>query len=311
MGVFGLSYKKIIAFFMIFLIISLTPVFAFQRYEIYGAMQENGIVAANENFQADTYNNNGQVQINVSEELSNCSCVGDYSKCTCYFAPLTTPGYKTIKALDNSVPCEMEYFLDAVAPQVIINSTIDENLVTVNYSITDTTGSDEKNCTGIYDINIFVNQNLKYTEILDTESCAINGSTSFEIEPVPEIEVLLEVRDLAGNTNYANSNSLAMDVIPPIVIGSFDVYQGETKFDKIALNPSEIPIVDVVFIVQEKELLVNYVFGDLTDFNNIVIQNIGYEHKKANCVKKQGEMYECRFKNIKFHPVTSTLKLPL
>ena len=312
----GRYYKKIIAFLMLFLIVSLTPAMAL-NYNIHGSMNQENVVAANEQFQAEIDNPGFQVLINNSDSLTPCPCTSSFSECRCFFSAQSSPGNKIINGVVNNSGSldifSMNYFLDAVAPTINTTSSLEGNILTVNYTVIDTTGSDEKPCTGIYNVDIFVNNHLEHSQIFNSNNCNITNKVDIEIEnPDPLLITSLRVKDMAGNTNEQEVDSQEMDVLPPVVVGSFDIYQGENIFDKIALGIQEIPIVDVVFYVDEQKLNPNGVYGDLSDFNNIPIQNLGYNHKQALCTRGTGEtLYKCSFKNIKFHPNSANIELPV
>ena len=315
MGV-NLGFRKIIALFFIFLIVSLTPVLAL-NYNIYGQERVDGVVAAGEDFTAEIVNPGNQVYINISGDLSSCSCDDTFNDCTCYFAPVFNAGEKIIYAVvgDSAVgfeTSEMTYSLDAEQPQVIANSSLDGNELTVDYLITDTSGSTMFTCSGIKDFVIFINQHLSYTETFNTENCSVRGQAKFDIEPSPILDISFRATDLSGLNNEIDLNQLSMDAFAPVVAGTFEIYQAGIPIDRIALNNPQIPIVDVVFFVTEEELAPNGVTGDLTDFNNLPTQNLGYQSMNALCVQQPGtDLYECKFKNIKFHPEDEIIDLPL
>jgi hypothetical protein len=315
MGV-NLGLKKFLAIFMVLLIISMTPVYAFSS-GIYGRAQLKDHVAADEEFYAEITGIDGQIYVNVSNQLSDCICDDNYNLCTCYFSEQHIPGVKSINIVEddegNQIPHIINYKLDANAPEIEFNTILNGQTLIINYVVSDSSGSPDFPCSGIYSIEVFVNQQLEHTEIINTgiETCTEEGTISFEVEPDPLLDISVRVLDGVWNSNEEfNGEGISMDAYAPVAVGTFEIYQANNVLDQIALNNQEVPIVDIVFYVDEEELV--SARGDLMDFNNIPTQNLGYDNLDAIChLDNEINLYECRFRNIKLRPESELIELPL
>ena len=307
MGVL-IIYKKLIAIFMLFLIVSLTPVFAYNYAIIYGSENIDKFIRSGEEFTAEVNQSGGMVYVNSSGELYSCECDDIYSICYCYFGPQYEAGSKSVDiAINESGAFQkyvLTYSLDSNAPDVSFTQSLNGNQLTIVYNITDTSGSDDVECSGVDNFKIFVNNYLEHTEVVNSGigNCSAEGVLTFPIIPEPVIAVSIQAKDEVGNSREEVADEeLTMDAYPPVILGSFDIMQGEIPLDKIALNNPQVPIVDVVVLINEENLV--QVRGDLGDFNNVPIQNIGYENKLATCMLDvEINLNRCTFKNINLHP---------
>ncbi len=301
---------------MIFLIVSLTPVFAYTYYSIYGSENIDDFVRSGEEFTARVDQPGGAVYVNVSGELNSCECNEGNTTCYCYFGPQYEAGQKTVdiaiqqgEVFISQPP--LTYDLDSNAPEVSFNQSLNGNQLTINYTITDTSGSDDVDCSGIDNFKIFVNNYLQHTEVVNsgTANCTIQGSLTFPITPEPVVAVSILAKDEVGNAHEEPADEeLTMDAYPPVILGSFEIMQGDVALEKIALNNPQVPIVDVVILVNEENLV--QVRGDLSSFNNVPIQNMGYENKLATCVfDTEINLYRCKFRNINLHPESELISL--
>ena len=121
MGVL-IIYKKLIAIFMLFLIVSLTPVFAYNYAIIYGSENIDKFIRSGEEFTAEVNQSGGMVYVNSSGELYSCECDDIYSICYCYFGPQYEAGSKSVDiAINESGAFQkyvLTYSLDSNAPDV-------------------------------------------------------------------------------------------------------------------------------------------------------------------------------------------------
>ena len=325
MSMLKFYYKKIIAFFMIFLIVSITPVFA-TNFNILGDnvinVNNEKVVGADSDFRVEISNVSNDVYFNNS---GSCSACDNYSACDnsgdtkiCYFKAPSSAGKKELFFVANvsgsfSNLGSTSYILDNSSPKInFSNEIVDGHNLKFNYTIKDELGASvsEVYCSGIKELRVFVNNNLEYSNIVNSANCEINSGVNFEITPSSILDIDIAVIDRVGNRNYPVSiNNLTMDADPPLVLGSFEILQNEEVLEKIAVNPSQVPIVDIKLNIYEEELV--SVMGNIKDFNNLPSQNYGYEVTPANCFLYANNSYECRFKNIRLHPGSGKLSINL
>ena len=325
MDVLGLSFKKIIAFFMIFLIVSITPVFA-TNFNILGDnvinVNNEKVVGADSDFRVEISNVSNDVYFNNS---GSCSACDNYSACDnsgdtkiCYFKAPSSAGSKTLNFVKNDSGSfsnigSKDYIVDNSSPRInISNQIIQGGNLKFDYTIKDELGASVFGtpCSGVKELRVFVNNNLEYSNIINSANCEVNSMVNFPISPESILYIDAALIDKVGNMNYPiDLGNLTMDAEDPLILGSFEIMQGDIALQKIALNPPQIPLVDVVFLIDEQSLL--SVMGDLKDFNNIASQNFDYGFKHADCSKNSENLYECKFRNIRLHPGSGRLTINL
>jgi len=327
------SFIRTFAILSIYLMISLIFItanaLAMLNYQISGDAGINGFAKSGSddiqiNVQADSNNVSfvtGQSTSSYKEIPLTCVQNGYVNNCTYYFQPtdldpsITTIPFTLQQISGTPATITGNLYMDSFAPIPIhFNVTKMANGLLFNYSVADYLSStSEQGCqgSGIGQIEIDVQGATVFTQNILTQNCAVSGTYFYNMSGTysDSIYYSMEVLDRVGNEYNTGQISMGGDFRAPVISGTFHILKNGQEL--LSFSSAAQVQADVALEIDDTNLNISNIYGDLSSLNNNPAINIPYRNVKATCIADGTNNYICTFNNILIKPSVENLSIAI
>ncbi|MBU1199516.1 MAG: hypothetical protein KKF46_06775 [Nanoarchaeota archaeon] len=315
--------KKLIALFMIYLIISLMFATAFvfatiYKAEAFGQDEVPGIIRSEDNLVIRTesvmpvsvsalFTNNSFVQMNCDTIATPISCAYTQSinnvtgKITATVKEATSGDTKTVEAyVDNRPPVISTFATSSTGKDVQTTYTIVDQASTYFPNV----------CSGVKKVELYLNQQLVNSTSHDVGDCNVNGVLKGTIPNfVGKVNISIVVYDYLDLSANKTGTQVFIDNVAPTIMTTATVYKigTESEIEKVSTQSTREIKADVIVEVEDDAIAPsNSVFGDFSSFDRT--SPTSQKNIAASC-QRQGwnKTYTCKFSNIKLMPADASL----
>lgn len=320
---------KILAFLMMYLMISLTFFSAFAigtiyKAEIYGQDKVPGSIRPTDTITVRTESTMPcsiySQSFNISE-YTQMSCSGN-APVVCTYSKQLKDQYEYVSAavieLTSSMPLarELQAYPDFLAPKIISLSSMSlGNQAKIFYVLRDY-GSESypEKCSGIKKVELFINNQLASTKEYEPGNCQVND---FILGTKPNflgsVNTSIKVYDYMGYTVNMTGESVFIDAVPPNIQATAKAYKPGTdqEINAAVVNSSITMNIEVRVIVNDSAI--PRTGGAIADFSMFDRTNTADQKRVEGICERNGweETYICSFPDVKLNLQTLSLKFPV
>ncbi len=185
------------------------------------------------------------------------------------------------------------------------------NIVSINYSVTDSGFSGNNACSGIKTINIYDGKNKLNTFNINSEAgvCSYSGINNISITSSGTKSISLEVIDNVGNKKQTPSENMTFDLTSPVIVNGLMVKYSGTNDEIGTVSSSASFLVDLYFSIREDSL--ETINLNLINSNNDFSMQQAYSNINvpiSNCEindSSKDKVYSCVLRGVQLSTINT------